>query len=91
MNNKRFSSVWDAIENTPEEAENMRLRAQLMMTLKADIARTSMTKAQAAACFEITQTRVADLMRGKVDLFALDWLVNMVAMFRRVMWEIKRL
>ena len=78
MSKKRFSSVWDAIENTPEEAENMRLRAQLMMTLKAHIASTGMTQAQAATCFGVTQPRVSDLMRGKIDLFALDSLVNMV-------------
>jgi predicted XRE-type DNA-binding protein len=86
MSENRFSSVWDAIESTPKEAENMRLRAQLMMTLKAHIARTGMTKAQAAARFGITQTCVADLMRGKVDLFALDSLVNMAAIV--LVWNV---
>ena len=78
MSKKHFVSVWEAIENTPEEAENMRLRAQLMMmTLKAHIAGAGMTRAQAAVCFGVTQPRVSDLMRGKIDLFALDSLVNM--------------
>ncbi len=78
MSTKQFSSVWDAIENTPEEAENMRLRSQLMMTLKAHIASAGLTQAQAAVVFGITQPRVSDLMRGKIDLFALDSLVNML-------------
>lgn len=78
MSKKHFVSVWEAIENTPEEAENMRLRAQLMMTLKAHIAGAGMTQAQAAVYFGVTQPRVSDLMRGKIDLFALDSLVNMV-------------
>ena len=41
---KRFSSVWDAIEDTPAEAENMKLRSALMMALKEHIARTGMSQ-----------------------------------------------
>jgi predicted XRE-type DNA-binding protein len=77
MSNKRFSSVWDAIEDTPEEAENMKLRSVLMMALKNHIARVGMSQSQAAKLFGVTQPRVSDLLRGKIDLFALDALVNM--------------
>lgn len=77
MSNQRFASVWDAIEDTPEEAENMKLRSILMMELKNHIARTGMSQAQAAKLFGVTQPRVSDLMRGKINLFALDALVNM--------------
>mgnify|MGYP001065741075 FL=1 len=77
MSNQRFSSVWDAIEDTPEEAENMKLRSVLMMALKNHIARVGMSQSQAAKLFGVTQPRVSDLMRGKIDLFALDALVNM--------------
>ena len=77
MSNQRFESVWDAIEDTPEEAENMKLRSVLMMALKNHIARTGMSQAQAAKLFGVTQPRVSDLMRGKINLFALDALVNM--------------
>jgi predicted XRE-type DNA-binding protein len=31
--NKQFFNVWDAIENTPVEAESMKLRSALMMAL----------------------------------------------------------
>ena len=34
MSNEKFANVWDAIEDTPEEAENMKLRSGLMMALK---------------------------------------------------------
>ena len=34
MNNQRFASVWDAIQDTPEEAENMKLRSVLLTALK---------------------------------------------------------
>lgn len=77
MNNQRFVSIWDAIEDTPEEAENMKLRSILLMTLKNYIARTEMSQEQAANLFGVTQPRVSDLMRGKINLFGLDSLVNM--------------
>lgn len=77
MSNQRFTNVWDAIEDTPEEAENMKLRSALMTALKNHINRTGMSQAQAAKLFGVTQPRVSDLMRGKINLFGLDALVNM--------------
>ena len=79
MSSKRFASVWDAIEDTPEEAENMKLRSALMVALKDHIGRTGLSQAQAAKVFGVTQPRVSDLMRGKINLFGLDALVNMAA------------
>jgi predicted XRE-type DNA-binding protein len=79
MSKQRFVSVWDAIENTPEEAENMKLRSVLMTALKNHITHAEMSQAQAAKLFGVTQPRVSDLMRGKINLFALDALVNMAA------------
>ncbi|SEL62187.1 helix-turn-helix domain-containing protein [Ectothiorhodospira marina] len=78
MSNQRFTSIWDAIEDTPEEAENMKLRSVLMTALKDHIAHTGMTQAQAAKLLGVTQPRISDLMRGKINLFGLDALVNMV-------------
>ncbi len=77
MSNQTFSSVWDAIEDTPEQAENMKLRSVLMMAIKDHITRTGMSQAEAAKRFCVTQPRVSDLIRGKINLFALDALVNM--------------
>jgi predicted XRE-type DNA-binding protein len=79
MSNETFTNVWDALADTPEEAENMKLRSGLMMALKAHLARTGLTQAQAAKLFGVTQPRVSDLMRGKINLFGLDALVNMAA------------
>jgi predicted XRE-type DNA-binding protein len=76
---KQFFNVWDAIENTPVEAESMRLRSALMMALKAHLARTGLNQTDAAKLFGVTQPRVSDLTRGKIDLFDLDALVNMTA------------
>ena len=50
MNKQRFASVWEAIEDTPEEAENMKLRSVLLTALKKHLARTDMSQAQAAKC-----------------------------------------
>ena len=77
MSHQRFASVWDAIEDTPEEAENLKLRSVLMRALKSHLTRTGMSQAQAAKLFGVTQPRISDLMRGKINLFGLDALVNM--------------
>ena len=79
MSNQRFASVWDAIEDTPQEAENMKLRSALMTALKSHLAQAKMSQAQAAQLFGVTQPRISDLMRGKINLFGLDALVNMAS------------
>ncbi len=79
MTTKRFDSVWDAIADTPQEAESLRLRADLLSRLKARIEAAGMTQTQAAGVFGVTQPRISDLMRGKISLFSLDTLVNMAA------------
>ena len=78
MSNETFASVWDAIEDTPAEAENMKLRSTLMMALEKHIRAKGWTQAEAAHRLGVTQPRVSDLLRGKINLFALDTLVNMV-------------
>ena len=77
MKTEKFDSVWDAIEDTAEAAENMKLRSELMIALKRHISRTAMSQAEAAKLFGVTQPRVSDLLRGKINLFSLDALVNM--------------
>lgn len=77
MSKQQFASVWDAIEDTPAEAENMRLRSELMVALKNHITRSELSQQQAAQLLGVTQPRVSDLMRGKINLFGLDALVNM--------------
>lgn len=74
---QRFTSVWDAIEDTPQQAASMRARSALMMELENIIKRSGMTQAEAAALFGVTQPRVSDLMRGKINLFSLDCLIDM--------------
>jgi predicted XRE-type DNA-binding protein len=74
---QEFASVWDAIEDTPLQAASMRARAALMMELEKMIQKRGMTQAEAAKLFGVTQPRVSDLMRGKINLFSLDTLLDM--------------
>ncbi len=78
MSAEHFASVWDAIEDTPAEAENMKLRAALMMSLEQHIKAQGWTQTEAARRLGVTQPRVSDLMRGKIDLFVIDTLVNLL-------------
>lgn len=66
--------------NASRENENMKLRAILMAELSDYIARTHMSQSAAAKVFGVTQPRISDLTRGKVDVFGLDTLVNMASM-----------
>jgi predicted XRE-type DNA-binding protein len=75
---KRYESVWDAIEEQPE-AENLKIRAALMAELAAYIDQADLTQAQAARRLRVTQPRISDLVRGKIDLFSIDALVNMLS------------
>ncbi|MAX33284.1 Predicted DNA-binding protein, contains XRE-type HTH domain [Onishia taeanensis] len=77
MANERFSSVWDAIEDTPEQAENMRLRAELMGKIADRVAEWGETQKVAAERLGITQPRLNDLVNGRINRFSLDALVNL--------------
>ena len=74
---QRFASVWDAIEDTPQEAASLRARSALMMSLTEAMKVQGLTQVQAAVLFGVTQPRISDLTRGKVALFSLDALVDM--------------
>lgn len=63
---------------SPEEAENLKIRTDLMIRLSQLIERRRLTQAQAADLFKVTQPRVSDLVRGKIDRFSIDTLVAML-------------
>jgi predicted XRE-type DNA-binding protein len=76
----KFRSVWDALEENNEASENMKVRSALMRVVHEKIVKDKLTQADAAELLKISQPRVSDLMRGKIDLFATDALINMAAM-----------
>ena len=78
MIKQTFGSVWDALEDTKEEAANMRVRAELMIEVQRFVEKNRLTQAQAAKRLGITQPRLNDLLRGRINKFSLDALVNML-------------
>ena len=77
MANERFESVWDAIEDTPEEALNMRLRSDLMIQITRRVKEWNVTQKEAARRLGITQPRLNDLLNGRINKFSLDALINL--------------
>jgi len=64
---------------SPEKAAEMEMRAQLLMGLEHWLERSRMTQADAAKVLGLTQARVSDLKRGKIDRFSMDLLVRLAA------------
>jgi predicted XRE-type DNA-binding protein len=79
MEIQTFDSVWDAIEDTPQEAANMRLRSELMIAVEQEVRSWGLTQAKASMRLGVTQPRLNDLLRGKIDKFSLDALVELSA------------
>jgi predicted XRE-type DNA-binding protein len=70
-----FASVWDALAETPEEAANLRRRADLASAIREVVEGWGQSQAQAAARLGVTQPRLNDLLRGRLDRFSLDALI----------------
>ena len=75
MARERFKSVWDALAHTPVEAANMKLRSELMTRIREQVASWETTQGLAARRLGITQPRLNDLLRGKINKFSLDTLL----------------
>lgn len=85
-----YSCVWDAIADTPEQAANMRARAELMQQIAAIIKDNGWTQVEATEHYGVTQPRINDLLRGRVSRFSLDALANIAtAIGRRVHVQIE--
>lgn len=85
-----YDSVWDAIADTPEQAANLRARAELMQQIAAIVKQSGWTQAEAATRCGVTQPRINDLLRGRISRFSLDALVNIAtAIGRRVHVELE--
>lgn len=72
-------NVFEDLGFPPEEAEHLRIRSALMATVRKVIEDQALTQVRAAALFGVSQPRVSDLMRGKIDLFSIDALIEMLA------------
>ena len=73
------SNVFVDIGFPPHEAQNLRVRADLMIELIRIVRSLKLTQATASKLFGVSQPRVSDLMTGKIDRFSIDALVEMLS------------
>jgi predicted XRE-type DNA-binding protein len=79
MSDRAFKSVWDAIEDDPARAVNLKHRSALMMVISEHIKARCLNQSDAAKLFAVSQPRISDLMRGKIEMFSIDTLITMLA------------
>ena len=75
---RTHGSVFKDLGFSSEEAENLKIRAELMTRLSKLIQTRKLAQAEAARLFGVSQPRVSDLVRGKIDRFSIDTLVAML-------------
>jgi predicted XRE-type DNA-binding protein len=71
--------VWDALEDTPEEAAHMTMRSDLLIAIGQRVRGWRITQAEAAKRLGVTQPRLNDLLRGRIANFSLDALITLAA------------
>ena len=71
-------NVFKDLGFSEDEAENLKIRADLMIELTKLIEAQELTQTAAAELLGVTRTRVSDLMRGKIDRFSVDTLIEML-------------
>ncbi len=79
MKQQRFRSVWDAIERSPAQAANMKARSEMMLAIRDTVDGWGVTQTIAAKRLGLTQPRMNDLVRGRINKFSLDALINLAA------------
>ena len=72
-------NVFSDLGFSKQDAENLKIRTDLMIRLSELIDARRLTQAEAARLFEVTQPRISDLVRGKIDRFSIDTLVAMLS------------
>lgn len=75
---KSSGSVFKDLGFANGEAENLRLRADLIRELEKVIRDSDLAQCEAAELLGIQQSRVGDLVRGKIDRFSIDTLVELL-------------
>jgi predicted XRE-type DNA-binding protein len=77
MKKQRFASVWDALEVSPAATASMKARADMMIAIQEAIVAWNVTQATAAQKLGLTQPRMNDLLRGRINKFSLDMLIDL--------------
>jgi len=87
---EEFDSVWEALGFPPQEAANLEARSILMIQIQSIVKDSGWTQAVAAKKCGVSQPRINDLMRGRIDKFSIDALVNMAtALGKRIDFALK--
>lgn len=79
MIHEQFESVWDAIEKNPVAAANLKARSLVMMKIEQTIKTWNVSQVIAAKRLGLTQPRLNDLLRGRINKFCLDALMTVAA------------
>ncbi len=72
-------NVFEDLGFASGEAENLKIRSTLMIAIRQIVEDRGLTQTEAAELFGTTQPRVSDVVRGKIDEFTIDSLVNMLS------------
>ncbi len=81
MTIRRTRSTGNVFEDAgfpPEEAAHLLIRTDLMLQVSDIIEKRKLTQRAAAMALDVTQPRISDLVRGRVELFSIDTLVEML-------------
>ncbi len=62
-----------------EEAEHLIIRSELMIKIEKLLKARGLTQSEAGRVMRVSQPRVSDLLRGRLDLFSTDALIDMLA------------
>ncbi|MEO5799371.1 MAG: XRE family transcriptional regulator [Gemmatimonadales bacterium] len=76
---KSSGNVFHDVGFCPEDAENLRIRAELMIQIRRLLEQRHLTQLAGAKLLGVTQPRISDLVRGRIELFSIDGLVNMLS------------
>lgn len=76
---KSSGNVFTDLGFPAQEAQHLTVRSDLMIQILKVIKARKLTQVQAAKLFGVTQPRVSDLVRGKIDLFSIDTLIEMLS------------
>ena len=74
-----FASVWDALCDTPEQAAETRKRSDVAIAIRTAMKAGGQSRVAAAACLGVSQRRLNDLLRGRLDRFSVATLTKMAA------------
>lgn len=76
---KAHGNVFVDLGFSPEDAGNLLIRSQLMAEAERVFLKSGLTQAEGAKLFGIAQPRLNLLLKGRINEFSIDSLVNILA------------